>query len=426
MKSKKILMASLVPFWHRQTGAQQRMFALVQALQSNGYQVKTFYPMSGFESDADLIQKYLLDVEQHTSDTPPNGALPKTAWYVRAVFHQLQTLLQTLPYPTRRTVQRTAGMKLVDYHWPWARAAFQETVQRYQPDVIICQYVTTVWLLDGLSQAQRRETHAIIDTHDLLSKRKDQFEKRGHSHWIDISREEEARVLAKFDTVLAIQPAEAALMRKMAPDATVIVAGHHAGDCEIVRQKESVEPAEGKLSLGYIGSVNASNIDAIGSFLEQVWPRIAKEGSIELVVAGAICETIAERVDQLNLKTAGRVRLLGRVDNLIDFYQQIDVAINPVQFGAGLKVKTVEALSHGIPVLTTEPVANDKGEPSEAVVYCESLAGMADKVEGLLAEGGQPLARLKSTAVEIAKENGERQGQAVYQELLDEIARWRA
>ena len=95
MKSKKILMASLVPFWHRQTGAQQRIFALVQALQSNGHQVKTFFPLPGFTRDQDLIKQYALDVEQPTSDQPPEGTVPKVAWYFRAVVNQLKNHGQT-------------------------------------------------------------------------------------------------------------------------------------------------------------------------------------------------------------------------------------------------------------------------------------------------------------------------------------------
>ena len=419
MKSKKILMASLVPFWHRQTGAQQRIFALVQALQSNGHQVKTFFPLPGFARDQDLIKQHALDVEQPTSDQPPEGTVPKVAWYFRAVVNQLKNHGQTQPLEDEQSSKETAPMKLDDYVWPWAGVAFEQTVKRYQPDIIICQYVTSAWLLDGMSSSQRSHVHAIIDTHDLLSDRKDQFEKRGHGHWIDISKEEESLVLAKFDTVLAIQDAEAALMREMAPKTRVIVAGHHAGDCEIVQPKKSADSSEAKLSLGYIASVNDSNIDAIESFLEQVWPRIGDRAEVELVVAGAICKKIPSRVDQLNLKTAGRVRLLGSVKNLIDFYREIDVAINPVQFGTGLKIKTAEALSHGIPVLTTEPkMAAHEDSQSTAVVYCGSLAELADKVEWLLTDGGHPLERLKSSAIEIANQGG----QAVYQELLTVIA----
>ena len=416
MKSKKILMASLVPFWQRRTGAQQRMFALVQALQRDGHHIKTFFPMLGVATDPDLINKYSLDVEQHTSDEPPDGAFPKAKWYLRAVANRVKA---SLPSSDSEPSNDTTMLKLKDYQWPWTLDAFKQTVSRYQPNIIICQYVTTAWLLEGLSESQRRDIHCIIDTHDLLSARNEQFEQHGHGHWIDISRAEESSVLAKFDTVIAIQASEAATMQAMAPDARVIVAGYCCGDGEIVQRKISADSSEEKFSLGYIASVNASNIDAIEGFLEQAWPRIAKSGPIELVVAGAICETLAKKVDQLNRQTSGRVRLLGSVDNLIDFYREIDVAINPVQFGTGLKIKTVEALSYGVPVLTTEPkIANHKEAQSAAVVYCDSLAELAGKVEWLQTDDEQPFDRLKLKAVEFANQGA----QAVYQELLEVIA----
>ncbi len=414
MKPKKILMASLVPFWYRQTGAQQRIFALVEALQTGQHQVKTFFPMPGFTCDQELIKKYALDVEQHTSDMLPSGVMPKAKWYVRAVANQLKTVAAGLPSISNKT----SGLTLEDYKWPWAQVAFEQTVKRYQPDIIICQYVTTAWLLEGITDSQRHEIHCIIDTHDLLSNRNEQFEQRGHGHWIKISAEEESKVLARFDTVIAIQRREADLMQSMAPATRTVVVGHHAGDSQIVQRKRAGSSASQRFALGYIASVNASNVDAIERFLEEIWSPIAESRAVELVVAGAICDTIAPRVDQLNAQTRGTVRLLGKLDEVIDFYMEIDVAINPVRFGTGLKIKTVEALSHGVPVLTTEPQlpCNDDTSPA-AVVYCESLAVLADEIERLQADG-RHLELLKSAAIEAA----ERSGQAVYQELLEVIA----
>ena len=175
MKPKQILMVSLVPFWHRQTGAQQRMFALVKALERSGHQVKTFFPMPGVERDQELIKQYALDVEQPTSDTPPEGVVPKAKWYVRAVANQVKT---SLPSSDTEPVEQTT-LKLEDYQWPWAKLAFAQTLARYQADIVICQYVTTAWLLDGMSQAQRNDIHCIVDTHDLLSNRNTQFKQRG-------------------------------------------------------------------------------------------------------------------------------------------------------------------------------------------------------------------------------------------------------
>jgi glycosyltransferase involved in cell wall biosynthesis len=418
MKSKKILMVSLVPFWHRQTGAQQRIFSLVEALQQEGHHIKTFFPIRGSAIDPDLINRYGLDVEKHTPEMPPDGLVPKATWYCRAVLNKLLTLLRSLPYPIRQFPDRAAGMKLADYRWPWARSAFERTIKRFQPDIIVCQYVTTAWMLDGIASTQRHDIHCIIDTHDLLSARNEQFERHGHGHWIDISPEEEACVLAKFDTVLAIQQTEAAEMQAMAPNTRVVVVGHHTGDCEIVTRKRVNDSTEVKLSLGYIASVNASNTDAIEKFLEQAWPQIARDGMTELVIAGGICEPIAKKVEQLNLHHAGRVRLWGTVDDLTDFYQEIDVVINPVQFGTGLKVKTVEALSYGIPVLTTEPKVTTGVADSPAVVYCGSLAELVNEVEQLLSADNAALKRIKT----LAREANQMPRQSVYQELLDLVA----
>ena len=45
--------------------------------------------------------------------------------------------------------------------------------------------------------------------------------------------------------------------------------------------------------------------------------------------------------------------LHGIVPRLSDIYAQIDIAINPVYWGAGLKIKTVEAMANGLPLVTT-------------------------------------------------------------------------
>ncbi len=43
----------------------------------------------------------------------------------------------------------------------------------------------------------------------------------------------------------------------------------------------------------------------------------------------------------------------GRVADLAKFYDEARVAIVPVRFGAGVKLKTIEALQYGVPTVTT-------------------------------------------------------------------------
>lgn len=48
----------------------------------------------------------------------------------------------------------------------------------------------------------------------------------------------------------------------------------------------------------------------------------------------------------------------GVVDNVNDFYENIDFALAPITHGGGMKVKVVEALSRGLPVIAAEPALN--------------------------------------------------------------------
>ena len=64
----------------------------------------------------------------------------------------------------------------------------------------------------------------------------------------------------------------------------------------------------------------------------------------EIVVAGGITKHVRE--------TPGVIRL-GFVKELHTFYDAIDIALNPMVGGTGLKIKTVEPLCYGKPVLTT-------------------------------------------------------------------------
>ena len=47
------------------------------------------------------------------------------------------------------------------------------------------------------------------------------------------------------------------------------------------------------------------------------------------------------------------VNLMGRIDQVEDFYDRIDVVINPVQFGTGLKIKNAESLRYSKLLITT-------------------------------------------------------------------------
>ena len=365
-------MATDIPFWRGSTGAQQRIASLVRYLSTEKFELLTFYlGQSGTDQftdkDAEMIASIGLDVEQKSSDQPPANWKSKIGWYADAAIHQLKGIAGSGSESVSST---SSSMTLEDFQWPWAVKVFRESVARFQPDSILIQYVKLAYLLDGIDERGKSQPiQTLIDTHDVLYQRNEQFKQRGYPHWIEISREEEAAALSRFQHILAIQEREAETFREMVPGASVVVCGHATEPCSESRNLRRIP--DSRLSLGYLGSVNDSNIDAISKLLT-AFEKFSSE-KVRLVIAGAISDWLKDQRPDTN--SDFELELLGRVDSLQEFYDRVDVVCNPVEFGTGLKIKNVEAFAFGKPLLTTPHGLSGMAPDSEtACIVCGDAA----------------------------------------------------
>ncbi len=183
-----------------------------------------------------------------------------------------------------------------------------------------------------------------IDTHDLLHRRAARFRASGIAPPFEIEASEEAEALATYDALIAIQADEAGVMRRLVPDKPVLVVPH---GLELPLPVPGFEPGPRPVRIGFLGGRDPSNDAALHWFLDHVWSKLALRvgDRAELVVAGQI----AARWTRMEPGMQRRER----VDSISDFWPSIDVAINPVRFGSGLKIKNVEALAHARALLTT-------------------------------------------------------------------------
>ena len=74
---------------------------------------------------------------------------------------------------------------------------------------------------------------------------------------------------------------------------------------------------------------------------------------------------------------------LGFVDDLGDFYRQIDVALNPVVVAGGLNFKSVEAVFYGKHLLTNPLGKRCLGDsfPCEVIESAENLIEVVTRIE---------------------------------------------
>ncbi len=366
---KKILFATIVPFWNRETGAQQRIFSMVKALMTHGHQVRIFFPGHAESSDHAAADQLGLDVAFHRSDqasSADESFAGRIKWQMDALKHAVENLAGG-----RDPADDHKGpLKLSDFRWPWAEDAFKKTVIEFAAQAIVCEYITMAYLVESIPVDLRSKIHCLVDTHDLLSRRQQVFTDHGQPHWIAVSEEEEAAALRAFDTIIAIQDDEANTFSKMAPGRSVIVVGHQTLGADASECKTSSDPEV--FTLGYLGSSNASNVDGVNEFLDVVWRDLQDQPRIRLVVAGNVSNEVVPEF------RFGNVELLGRVGDVSDFYASVDAVINPVGYGTGLKIKSVEAIAYGKPLLCT--TAGWVGSTAGSVTVVPQLSAMREVI----------------------------------------------
>jgi len=194
---------------------------------------------------------------------------------------------------------------------------------------------------------------------------------------------------------MAIQEKEASLIRQMLPEKAVVTVGHSS--------RFSAPPADPGISIsssteitavsiGFVGVNSIPNRMAAETLLDRIWPGVyeAHKGKAAVHLAGAVCSYIARK------KTVGAVHLWGCLEDLEPFYAATDIIVNPVTMGGGLKIKNVEVLTHGLPLLTTGLGAEGLEDGAGTAFYlCDTTERMQEKLSELI---GSPRLRAEMAA----------------------------
>jgi glycosyltransferase involved in cell wall biosynthesis len=142
-------------------------------------------------------------------------------------------------------------------------------------------------------------------------------------------------------------------------------------------------PEQAGLRVGFIGTFRADfNRDALGFVLDEIWPRIlARTPGAKLRIAGdSYAGPLKARAQSMG------ARWLGFVDDLGSYFASIDVLLVPLRFGGGVRIRILEALAAGVPVVATPvAVAGLACEPGTHVRVAPDAEGLAGEVARLLA-----------------------------------------
>jgi len=105
-----------------------------------------------------------------------------------------------------------------------------------------------------------------------------------------------------------------------------------------------------------VSSNNTGNVDSLIWFLREVAP---KAPGVRVKIAGNIDAGVRARAPELH--AAHRDWFLGRVEDPGAVYASARLVLLPTSAGTGLSIKTVEALSSGLPIIATPQALRGMG-----------------------------------------------------------------
>ena len=93
-----------------------------------------------------------------------------------------------------------------------------------------------------------------------------------------------------------------------------------------------------------------ANVDGLLWFLDEAWPLIKQDhADIKFYIVG---KNPDKRLLDIS-KNDPNIIFTGFVENLETYFSKCRVFVAPVRFGSGIKVKVINAMSRGLPVVTT-------------------------------------------------------------------------
>jgi len=135
-------------------------------------------------------------------------------------------------------------------------------------------------------------------------------------------------------------------------------------------------PLDGPPVAGLIGSGDwPPTANAIARLVHRVWPLVRREvPDARLLIAGRATGGLAVP-DAAGLG----VEFVGEVDSAAAFLARLSLLLYPVERGSGMKVKVLEALACGVPVVTTKEGAEGVAPTPGIAVHAsdEELAAAA-------------------------------------------------
>jgi polysaccharide biosynthesis protein PslH len=190
----------------------------------------------------------------------------------------------------------------------------------------------------------------------------------------------EPRMAARFDRVITVSEADRQALLRMRPsvDSAIVPNGVDTNRC---RPFPSAGRREEILFIGAMGY--APNVDAAAWLAREIFPEVRRRRPEcrALVVGRAPPPAVRE------LQNLPGIRVEGEVLSTAPLYERVRVALAPLRSGGGTRLKILEAMAYGVPVVSTTVGCEGLDvEPGVHLLVADEAKPFAAQVVALLAD----------------------------------------
>jgi glycosyltransferase involved in cell wall biosynthesis len=241
---------------------------------------------------------------------------------------------------------------------------YKELDERLRSDSIDLMHVEGYYMLQHL--AARPQVPTVLKEENiefLLDRQRENLGFHDDAPW-QIAEQLEREAWSRVDLCATISRDDLHRISTIAPDVPVALSPQ--GSDQAVVRPDDLE-RDGPVAATLFGCYSyPPTEDAAMHLLNEVWPLVldALGEDLELRLVGtAPTPRMREAANGMP-----HVKIVGRVPAVADAYRGGDIALAPLRIGGGVKMKIVEAISHGCAVVATNLAAEGLPSPVRAAL----------------------------------------------------------